>query len=143
MLFAREFMALDTAAPRTSRLIAVFSALGLLFGLIATGNGLLELQVSIRVVAGLAALSSLVTLVASVRETWRGSRPARFFLLASAALLVFILFGSARSVALAPANFFTIYCLHVGLALEVLLLSFGLADRIHAMRTRARRSASG
>jgi len=135
MLFAREFMALDTAAPRTSRLIAVFSALGLLFGLIATGNGLLELQVSIRVVAGLAALSSLVTLVASVRETWRGSRPARFFLLASAALLVFILFGSARSVALAPANFFTIYCLHVGLALEVLLLSFGLADRIHAMRT--------
>jgi diguanylate cyclase (GGDEF)-like protein len=69
-----------------------------------------------------------------VREVVRGYRPAKFFLLAWSGLLVFILLGTLRNFGLAPANFATIYCLHIGLVLDVLLLSFGLGDRINTMR---------
>jgi diguanylate cyclase (GGDEF)-like protein len=45
-----------------------------------------------------------------------------------------VLLGSLRNFGLAPANFVTIYCLHIGLLLDVMLLSFGLGDRINMMK---------
>ena len=56
------------------------------------------------------------------------------FFEASAVLLVFILFGALRNFALVPTNFVTIYGLHFGFALDVLLLSFALGDRISILR---------
>ena len=85
------------------------------------------------------AVAALSTVVA-VRALLDGYRPARYFLLAWAGLLVFILFGALRNFALVPTNFVTIYGLHIGFALDVLLLSFALGDRISiAARASARR----
>jgi diguanylate cyclase (GGDEF)-like protein len=79
------------------------------------------------------AVAALSTVIA-VRALLDGYRPARYFLLAWAGLLVFILFGALRNFALVPTNFVTIYGLHFGFALDVLLLSFALGDRISILR---------
>ena len=64
----------------------------------------------------------------------RGYRPARFFLLAWGVLLVFIVLSALRNFALVPSNFLTMNGLHFGVAFDVLLLSFGLGDRINLLR---------
>lgn len=134
-IFAREFLVLPRIAPRADRVIAATAVLGGLFALsAATGVGL-EYGVILRCISLIGAFSAVVTLYVCVREVMGGYRPAKFFLLAWSGLLVFILLGTLRNFSLAPANFATIYCLHIGLVLDVLLLSFGLGDRINTMRT--------
>ena len=64
--------------------------------------------------------------VIAARAQMRGYRPARFFLLAWSALLLFVALGALRNFALVPTNFLTLNGLHVGLALDVLLLSMAL-----------------
>jgi diguanylate cyclase (GGDEF)-like protein len=49
-------------------------------------------------------------------------------------LLGFIVFGALRNFALVPTNFVSIHGLHIGFALDVLLLSFALGDRISVLR---------
>lgn len=78
-------------------------------------------------------MAVLATYVA-VRALLAGHRQARYFLLAWAGLLVFILLGTLRNFALVPTNFVTTYGLHLGFALDVLLLSFALGDRINLLR---------
>jgi diguanylate cyclase (GGDEF)-like protein len=78
-----------------------------------------------------------VTLYVAIRAMLNGYRPARFFLLAWSALLVFIALGALRNFGLVPTNFWTLNGLHVGLALDVLLLSCALADRVNLLKQEA------
>lgn len=133
-IFARAFLVLPRIAPRADRVILATAVLGGVFALVAaTGVGL-DYGVILRCISVIGAFSAVVTLYVCVREVMSGYRPAKFFLLAWSGLLVFILLGTLRNFNLAPANFATIYCLHIGLVLDVLLLSFGLGDRINTMR---------
>lgn len=133
-VFARAFLVLPSIAPSADRIIVVTAVLGGLLALCAATGHVLKYGAILRLISLVGAFSALVTLYVSVREVMRGYRPAKFFLLAWSGLLVFILLGSLRNYGLAPANFATIYCLHIGLALDVLLLSFGLGDRINTMK---------
>ena len=133
-VFARSFLVLPKIAPRADRVIVGTAVLGGVFALsAATGVGM-GYGVILRCISLVGAFSAIVTLYVCVREVMSGYRPAKFFLLAWSGLLVFILLGTLRNFGLAPANFATIYCLHIGLVLDVLLLSFGLGDRINTMR---------
>ena len=78
-----------------------------------------------------------VAAYAAVRALILGYRPARYFLLAWAALLAFIAFGALRNFTLVPTNFVTLYGLHIGFALDVLLLSFanGANDNFKGVAT--------
>jgi two-component system, sensor histidine kinase LadS len=64
----------------------------------------------------------------------RGDRPARWFLLAWATLLVGLLAYALRFIDLLPANLFTLYGVQIGSGIEALLLSIALADRINIMK---------
>lgn len=133
-MFARAFLVLPRIAPRADRMLSAAAVSGALLAVFAASGILLDYGTILRLVTLIAAASAMVTLYVSVREVIRGYRPARFFLLAWSGLLLFILLGSLRNFGLAPANFATIYCLHIGLVLDVLLLSFGLGDRINTMK---------
>jgi diguanylate cyclase (GGDEF)-like protein len=87
-----------------------------------------------RTLSAVACATAAVVLYIAVRSTLRGYRPARFFLLAWSALLVFIALGALRNFALVPSNFFTVHGLHIGLALDIVLMSFALADRINSIK---------
>jgi diguanylate cyclase (GGDEF)-like protein len=67
---------------------------------------------------------------------WRqGSRPARYCMIAFTLLAVGAILYYLRLVGLVPANPVTEYFLQIGSAVQVLLLSFGLADQMNALRT--------
>jgi two-component system, sensor histidine kinase LadS len=61
-------------------------------------------------------------------------RPARFFALAWIVLTVGAMFNVLRALGLLPQNILTNYGVQVGSALEVLFLSFSLADRINLFK---------
>ncbi|MCU0663602.1 MAG: ATP-binding protein [Myxococcota bacterium] len=64
----------------------------------------------------------------------KGYRPARFYVLAWIALLTGCILQAARLLGLAPQMFLTMYGMEIGSALEVILLSLALADRITIMK---------
>lgn len=133
-LFARTFLDMRRIAPRADRVVLAIVAAGFGLAVCSATGWLLTYGTVLRTVSvlgfGIAALSTFI----AVRALIDGYRPARYFLLAWAALLVFILLGALRNFALVPTNFVTIYGLHVGFALDVLLLSFALGDRILILR---------
>ena len=129
--FTREYLATEQQVPRVDRaLVAIFwVGLGMLpfvtmmprFAIWVAGQGV--------AVATLAAMT-----VAGVLAWRRGFRPARHYTIAFAALIGGALLLLARNVSLLPANALTYHGIQVGSALEVLLLSMGLADRINQLR---------
>ena len=133
-LFARAYLMLPRIAPRADHVILATAVSGGLLAVCAATGMVLEYGMILRLISLIGAASAIVALYVSVREVIRGNRSAKFFLLAWSGLLVFILLGTLRNFGLAPANFATIYCLHIGLVLDVLLLSFGLGDRINTMK---------
>ncbi|MCC6210112.1 MAG: GGDEF domain-containing protein [Burkholderiales bacterium] len=131
--FARSFLGLAAFSIFANRfLIAVMglAAAGMFFS--ATGL-LVSYGTVMRAVSVVASATAAIVLAVSVRAMLGGYQPARFFLLAWSALLVFIALGALRNFALVPTHFLTVNGLHIGLALDILLLSFALADRINAL----------
>ncbi len=74
-------------------------------------------------------------LIAVVIMVWKsGSRQASYFLLAWSGFLVGTVLFVMKDMGLLPYNELTIYTMPVGSAIEGVLLSFGLADRINVLR---------
>ncbi len=70
----------------------------------------------------------------------RGSRPAAFFLLAWGLFLAGVVVFLLKDKGVLPFNAFTNYTMPVGSVAEVVLLSFGLADKINILRRDKERS---
>lgn len=71
---------------------------------------------------------------------YKGSRPARFFLIAWVAFLCGIIVFILKDIGLLPYNDLTRYAMTIGSTIEVVLLSFGLADKINLLRREKERS---
>ena len=63
-----------------------------------------------------------------------GNRGARWFLIAWSLLLVGVAVLAFRNLGWLPTNFVTTYGMLIGSALEMLMLSFALADRINYLQ---------
>ena len=133
-LFGREFLNSRRLAPQADRLLAGFIwVVGAVTICAATGF-VLEYGAVLRVLSAIGPLGAFLTLWIGIKAILRGYRPARYFLLAWGALLVFVTIGAMRNFAILPANFMTTFGLHIGLGLDVILLSMALAARIRSMQ---------
>lgn len=77
---------------------------------------------------------SVVAVAAGVVGVLRKQAGARFFLVAWSLLLVGVAVMALRNFAWLPTHWLTTHAMQIGSALEMLLLSFALADRIHVLR---------
>ncbi|MGN6646278.1 MAG: sensor histidine kinase [Cytophaga sp.] len=77
---------------------------------------------------------SLVIIGTAVKIISIGYRPAVFFLIAWIVLLISACIYIAKDFDMAPYNFFTIHAMQIGSGLEVIFLSFALADRINILK---------
>lgn len=77
---------------------------------------------------------SLSAVVISVYCHRKGQRSARFLLLAWTVLLIGVAIQALRNLGWVPTNLFTQYAMQAGSSLDLLLLSFALADRIQSLR---------
>lgn len=95
---------------------------------------LLSYAFTVRTLNVMTLLMVLMILVSSVLAYRKGYRPARFLLIAWSFFLLGILLNVLWGFGLLPTLFLTRYGLQVGSALEVILLSLALADRVLASR---------
>lgn len=77
---------------------------------------------------------SLLLVVASIYAIRGGNRQARFFLFAWSFFLIGVTVFALKDFGILPFNAFTNFALPVGSVVEILLLSFALADRINVLK---------
>lgn len=131
LLFAREFLKIREAKAWLDYLIIAFVVLDV----VAIVLALLGLHnVSYNIINAVAAIGSVYLLVIAAWLAQRGARAARFFLVAWSIFLFSILFYVFKDYGLIAYNEFTSSSLMVGSAIEVVLLSFALADRINVFK---------
>ncbi len=129
--FARFFLELPRMAPRWNRWMKGLMWAGLpvlpfaLFTLFPYMNYMIAVYSSLN-------LASLITV--GILMLLRGSRAARFYVLAFGAVLVGGLLAVLRVTGLVEASFFALWSNQIGSVVEVALLSLALGDRINLIR---------
>lgn len=135
-LFALIFLETKTAAPRLHRAILGLTGAYVAFLPFAAFGPTLT---AFRLTAALAMVFSFVVL-GIAGYSLGGGRPARVFLLAWGIFLVGNILAALRVTGAVPVNVFTENVQQVGSALEGVLLSIGLADRLRALTEDAARA---
>lgn len=130
-LFSRRFLALPQTSGWMNRfLVTVTAAAGGTTVFAVFG----PYSVSIRMTVVLAIVMSVGVLACGIVMWSRGSKPARYFTIAWLIYLLGVLMIGLNKFAWLPRNIITEYAMQLGSALEVILLSFALADRINQER---------
>lgn len=135
--FMSAFIHTRDFLPRLSRVIPVFYAL-LIIGVALDVVGL-SLE-GYRVIQGTAASFAFFQLALAWRISRKGFRPARYFLVAWCFFLTGVMVFVLKDWDLLPYNDLTRYSMSFGSVAEVVLLSFGLADKINVLRKEKERS---
>ena len=130
-LFTRSFLRTAEHSRWVDRLLLLIIAFSLAVMALAlsTGYGL-----ALRLATALALLFIVAVFAAGILAWLRGMRVARYFIIAWSALLVGGQINSLMVLGYLPNNFLTMYASQLGAALEVVLLSMALADRINALK---------
>jgi diguanylate cyclase (GGDEF)-like protein len=130
-IFTRGFLQTQRIAPR---LDAVILALTGLFAFCVVAPAFMAYRyVAIQI--ALTGIGFSLLAVFAGAYVWRaGHLSARWFLLAWAALLTGVILTSMRHMGWLPTSFLTLYGIQLGSALEILLLSLALADRMHILQ---------
>ncbi len=136
-LFARDFLGTRAALPRWHRALRLAAAAQL--G-VALGTLLLPLGEALPVLAVSAGAGILLLLACGLRGL-PGSPAARIFVVAELPLMLGALLLVLHSFALLPPSLFTIHGIQLGAALEMLLLSCGMAARLRRRRIPRERRA--
>lgn len=131
VLFLNSFIQLRKKHPFWCK---VLSGVMLLYALVIILVVFDQMPLAYNIMNFAALLLAISMLLASGFAAVKGSRQAKFFFVAwiffLSAVVVFVL----RDVGILPYNLFTSKVLQIGSALEVVLLSFGLADRINILK---------
>jgi len=97
------------------------------------------------ILTGTVFISALTMLGSGLLTWWLGARQARWFVIAWSVLLISSAAFSATAAGLLPSTFLTRNGIQIGSALEMILLSFALADRMRLLQNdndRIRREAT-
>ena len=130
-LFTRRFLETRRTVPALDKAIL---ALAGVFALGAASPLLVPYRDAAILVSLTGTVFSAVAVSGAVVCLLRGHPGARYFLLAWSLLLVGVAALGLRNLNWLPTNWFTTYAMQIGSALEMLLLSFALADRINVLR---------
>jgi len=131
ILFAQDFLKIKHYLPWLNKVLNGIALLYILAAVLSLARqntyAYTLLDLSGMAVGILLLLSSALVLA-------KGSRPAMFYLIAWSVFLVGLIILVLRNVGVLPYNHFTTYGSYVGSALETILLSFALADRINVLK---------
>ena len=136
-LFTRSFLETRRTAPDLDRLILICVAW---FAMAAIGPFVMPYRLAAINVSLSGIVFSVLAVAGGVLCLLRNGPGARFFLVAWALLLVGVAVTGARNFGWLPTNELTSHAMQIGSALEMLLLSSALADRINTMRKEKERA---
>ncbi|MBM9548456.1 histidine kinase [Leptospira sp. 201903074] len=125
--FTRSFLNTKKNTPMWDKII--FVLMGLMLFLMLS-SFIFSYYVNIYLLASFVILFALSVFLVAVVCWDKGYKPARYFLIAWVALLFGVGIYSLKGFGILPANIFTEYGLQAGSAIEMCLLSLGLAYKI-------------
>jgi diguanylate cyclase (GGDEF)-like protein len=131
ILFVRKFLAVREHSRKIDRLLLGAAVLTLLVYVVSFGTSGVLLAPTLAVI-GLAV--TLLYAVIGVVALLRQYRPARFFLVAWAALLAGNVLYILMFLRILPMTFLTYNAAQAGSAIECILLAFALADRVNVLK---------
>jgi|GEM_PF-922895 len=137
IMFTRTFLDTKALLPKQDKVIQIILAFSLSI-LILTAVLDYYHGIILSVIVLFIATSSMVTvgLIAYFRYRVRASK---FYLIAWILLFIGTMLTGMKNIGLLPINFFTTWGTQIGVFFELLLLSFGLADRINVIRLQKER----
>jgi signal transduction histidine kinase len=135
--FAQQFLNLKHTAPHINNVLKLFYVV-YLFVLIFFLMGWYQVTYSLMNLGGLLVCSYAIIFGAYL--SWKGVREARFYLIAWLFFLSGIITFVLMNVGLLPFNFLTNHSIQIGSAIEAVLLSIALADRINILKKEKEKS---
>ncbi|MHC4946414.1 MAG: 7TM diverse intracellular signaling domain-containing protein, partial [Planctomycetota bacterium] len=129
--FTRDFLDTKRHLPRWKTALSVMAVLCAVASVLAL---VLPYRTAINIASVYGIIIPLSTVVVGFLSWRKGVRPARYFVLGWTVVLIECASVGATGLGILPKNFFTAFGLHFALAMNVILLSFALADRINIIR---------
>ena len=128
--FCERFLDLSTHTPFLHRVVAFFKGVALVIILL----GLLDQHEAAAVVSNAAGALGPINLIIAAAYRWRqGFGTARFYILANLSFILGTLIYVLWTLGILPVNIPSNTIFTLGPAIEAVLLSFALADRIRAL----------
>lgn len=137
VLFLRDFMKVRATSKAFDNYLLLLGFLDFVALVLALFN---VFSVSYNLINLVAAVGSLSVLAAVIYFALKGIRAAKFFLIAWSIFLVSVIVYVLRDAGLIPFNAFSQSILMFGSGVEVILLSFALADRINVLKIESQRA---
>lgn len=131
LLFTREFLRTRHYYPKLDKVITFFIVGYLLAVVLAF---LQFFIISFTIINSFAGICSLYMLILAILISRKKYKPAKFFLIAWSAFLIGVTLFTLGTAGVLPFNNFTLYTMPMGSAVEVVLLSFALADNINTLK---------
>lgn len=132
IIFAQSFLQVKKHSRILNRLLNII-ILGDLIGIVMiVCNYKLVAYNTINITAGVGA--PIVLIVAIIMAYVKKYRPAVYFLIAWSVFLISVVVFVIKDAGLISYNFWTVHAMQIGSAVETILLSFALADRINILR---------
>jgi signal transduction histidine kinase len=130
LIFSMDFIRTKYYAPKFHKLLNVFFALYVLSAILVFVNAAYWSQLIINFNASCALILVPVSIIA-IRA---GYRPAKYYLIAWSFFLFGVTIYALRNLGIIEYSVFSNYSLPVGSAIEAILLSLALADRINILK---------
>lgn len=129
-LFARSFLQLNEA-PSLKKINDYMIAVATLF---IAASFILDYRTIITPLTLVVLASSLMVIVKAIYRYQQGFHEARYYLVAWVVMVTGCFIYLFKQLGLLPVNFFTENSMQIGSAMEILLLSLALADRLNTLR---------
>ncbi|MFN3999202.1 7TM diverse intracellular signaling domain-containing protein [Algoriphagus sp.] len=129
--FLRVFLSTKFFVPKLDK---GFYFIFLVYGFILVNAFFFSITVSYQVLLGTQSIVVLYVLMVALSVLRLGYSPARYYLLAWSVFMVGIFLFVFSEMGIIPTNNLTAYIMPLGSALEVVLLSFALADKINILK---------
>lgn len=131
MQFMSVFLNTRSYFKKLDKLFSIYTILYLLAVAISMAG---QYQIGFLMIEAVAVAVSLSMMVGAVKIGLSGYRPAWFFVAAWSAFLIGVTIYISKDFYLIPYSSFSFYMMPIGSAIEVILLSFALADRIRILK---------
>ncbi|WP_214073819.1 7TM diverse intracellular signaling domain-containing protein [Mucilaginibacter sp. dw_454] len=131
LLFTKIFLSTSIRARRFDKVLTGIIVL-MIVAFVVTASG--QIQTGFKLMQLFTTLFAFSLIIVSLIVMYNGYRPARFVFLSWLSLLIGAIIFTLKDNGVLPYNTFTGYSMQVATAVEMALLSFGLADRINILK---------
>lgn len=131
VVFARYFLNLSDYVPRLDQLLK--RLIWIWWAMLALSL-LVSVQSALKIMSLMGVSTAILMFVMGVVGIYKKVPASGYFMLAWLCLFIGTTLVSIRNLGWIPSNFFTVFSMQMGSAIEMLLLSFGLASRFNALK---------